>query len=79
MRTTITLEQDVAEAAQAMARASGRRLGAVVSELVRRGLRAPAGPGPAVPATRRFATFAVTADTKPFSLKAARRAWEESA
>jgi hypothetical protein len=41
MRTTLTLDNDVAEAAQALARASGRRLGQVVSELLRRSLQAP--------------------------------------
>ncbi len=40
MRTTITLDADVFEAAQAMAEASGKRLGEVVSLLARRGLRA---------------------------------------
>jgi hypothetical protein len=44
MRTTLTLDRDVFEAAQALARASGRRLGEVVSELMRRGLRARQGP-----------------------------------
>jgi len=39
MRTTVTLDDDVYEAAQALARASGKRLGEVLSELVRRGLR----------------------------------------
>jgi len=42
MRTTLTLENDVYEAAQAMAQASGKRLGAVVSLLMRRGLKASA-------------------------------------
>ena len=41
MRTTITLDSDVFEAAQAMAQASGKRLGEVVSQLARRGLRTP--------------------------------------
>jgi hypothetical protein len=41
MRTTITLDPDVFEAAQAMAQASGKRLGEVVSQLARRGLRTP--------------------------------------
>jgi len=45
MRTTLTLDRDVFEAAQALARASGRRLGQVVSELMRRGLRASQKPG----------------------------------
>jgi len=44
MRTTLTLDRDVFEAAQALARASGRRLGQVVSELMRRGLRAQQNP-----------------------------------
>ena len=41
MRTTLTLDDDVFEAAQALARASGHRLGHVVSELLRRSLQAP--------------------------------------
>ncbi|MBX3733752.1 MAG: antitoxin [Verrucomicrobiae bacterium] len=45
MRTTVTLDNDVFEAAQAMARASGKRLGEVLSQLARRGLRAPAETG----------------------------------
>lgn len=43
MRTTLTLDDDVARAAQAMATASGKRLGQVVSELMRRGLRSAPG------------------------------------
>lgn len=38
MRTTINLDDDVAEAARALALAEGRSLGEVISELVRRGL-----------------------------------------
>ena len=41
MRTTLTLDDDVFEAVQAQARASGKRLGEVVSILTRRGLQAP--------------------------------------
>ena len=41
MRTTITLDDDVFESAQAQARASGKRLGEVVSALARRGLQSP--------------------------------------
>ena len=40
MRTTVTLDDDVFEAAQAQARASGKKLGEVLSQLARRGLRA---------------------------------------
>ena len=39
MRTTVTLDDDVFQAAQSLARASGRRLGKVLSELVRRALK----------------------------------------
>ena len=39
MRTTITLDDDVFESAKAQARASGKRLGEVVSMLARMGLQ----------------------------------------
>jgi Arc/MetJ family transcription regulator len=39
MRTTVTLDDDVFEAAQSLAKASGRRLGQVLSELIRRALQ----------------------------------------
>jgi hypothetical protein len=42
MRTTVTLDDDVFEAAQAQAQASGKKLGKVLSQLARRGLRATA-------------------------------------
>lgn len=44
MRTTITLDDDVYESAQAQSRASGKRLGEVVSTLARRGLQSPTQP-----------------------------------
>lgn len=40
MRTTVTLDDDVFEAARALMRASGQTLGHVLSQLARRGLRA---------------------------------------
>lgn len=42
MRTTVTLDDDVFEAARAQAEASGKNLGEVLSQLARRGLRASA-------------------------------------
>jgi hypothetical protein len=42
MRTTVTLDDDVFEAAKAQAEASGKNLGQVLSQLARRGLRASA-------------------------------------
>ena len=58
MRTTLTLDSDVFEAAQALARASGKRLGRVVSDLARRGLRSRATPT----APSGLPVFAVPAD-----------------
>ena len=43
MRTTVTLDDDVFEAARALARSSGKRLGQVVSDLMRKGLRTRSG------------------------------------
>ncbi len=43
MRTIVTLDDDGFEAARAQAQASGKRLGEVLSQLARRGLRASAG------------------------------------
>lgn len=40
MRTTVSLDDDVFEAVQAQAQASGKKLGEVLSQLARRGLRA---------------------------------------
>jgi len=39
MRTTVTLDDDVFEAARAQAQASGKSIGQVLSQLARRGLR----------------------------------------
>lgn len=41
MRTTLNLDPDVLEAARRMASEQGRTLGAIVSDLARRGLQAP--------------------------------------
>lgn len=58
MRTTLTLDDDVFEAAQSLARASGRRLGQIVSELARRGLRSR----PTTSASSGVPVFAVPPD-----------------
>jgi hypothetical protein len=41
MRTTVTLDDDVYESAMHLSRASGERLGKVLSNLARRGLKEP--------------------------------------
>jgi hypothetical protein len=58
MRTTLTLDNDVFDAAQALARSSGKRLGQVVSDLLRRSLHAP----PGVATKNRLPVFSVDAD-----------------
>ena len=42
MRTTVTLDDDVFKAVQSLAKASGKRLGQVLSELIRRALKGDA-------------------------------------
>jgi hypothetical protein len=51
MRTTLTLDDDIAELAAQQAKARGQSLGKTVSDLVRRGLNAP------TPATKRDGLF----------------------
>jgi hypothetical protein len=58
MRTTVTIDDDVYEAAQANARATGRRLGRVLSDMARAALRPQTTP-PTRGKRRRFATFDV--------------------
>ena len=57
VRTTVTLDDDVYQAALHLARSSGERLGKVLSELARRGLAAPVAPSKR--SSRRFPTFEV--------------------
>jgi negative regulator of replication initiation len=42
MRTTVSLDDDVFQAVDSLAKSSGKRLGVVLSELLRRALRASA-------------------------------------
>lgn len=55
MRTTVTLDKDVYEAAVHLSRASGERLGKVMSKLMRRGLALPKSKA----RSSRFPTFDV--------------------
>jgi hypothetical protein len=60
MRTTVTLDDDVFEAATHLSRSSGERLGKVLSMLARRGLKSA---GPPVSRSRgRFPAFEVPAN-----------------
>lgn len=75
MRTTLDLDNDLLEAARAIARVERRSLGRVVSDLVRRGL---------VPATPRvgdeegFPVFRVGAGAAPITDEMVQAALEES-
>lgn len=57
MRTTVTLDDDVYEAAQAHAQATGKRLGQVLSEMARQALT-PSGQG-SKRSTKKVARFPV--------------------
>jgi hypothetical protein len=75
MRTTLTLDDEAYEAAVTLAKTSGKRLGQVVSDLIRRALQKPQGSVSG--GRRRFPTFDIPAGTPMISLKSIRRAWEE--
>jgi hypothetical protein len=64
MRTTLTLDDDVYEAALAFSQSSGEGLGKVVSKLVRRGLQPSA---PIKKGKRRFPIFDVSPGTPMMS------------
>ena len=72
MRTTVAIDDDVLEAARALARAEGRSIGQVLSELARRGLR-PAVPGP----DGGFPTFPVPPEAAPLTADDVARALDE--
>jgi hypothetical protein len=75
MRTTVTLDDEAYEAAVTLAKTSGKRLGQVISDLIRRALQKPQGPERK--GGKRFPTFEVPPGAPMISLKAVRGAWEE--
>ncbi|HIE92042.1 MAG TPA: antitoxin [Acidobacteria bacterium] len=62
MRTTVTLDDDVYEAARSLARATGQRLGRVLSDMARQALQ-PGAPRQRKSKPARFATFEVPPGT----------------
>jgi len=58
MRTTVTLDADVYEAAVSLSRLSGERLGKVLSRMARRGMEQKISPHPK--GRRRFPTFGIS-------------------
>ena len=75
MRTTVTLDDDVYEAAQAYAQATGKRLGRVLSEMARQALNPSVqrpGRGPS-----RFPAFEVPADAQLIPASRVQKALDE--
>jgi hypothetical protein len=75
MRTTVTLDDEAYETAVTLAKSSGKRLGQVISDLIRRAVQKPQGHS--TKGAKRFPTFEVPPTAPMISLKAIRRAWEE--
>ncbi len=75
MRTTVTLDDDVFEAATHLSRVSGRRLGKVLSHLARRGLSAQETP--AGRRSKRFPTFRVRPDAPVIPASKVQRVLDE--
>lgn len=74
VRTTLNLDDDVAEAARAIARTEGRPLGVVVSDLMRRGL---APQEPRIDEEDGFPVFRVPPGTPPLTDEMVREALED--
>ena len=74
VRTTLHLDGDVYRAARSLAGAGGKGLGAVISDLVRKGLRAPL---PAGRTQRGFPTFNVSSKAAPITAEMVRAALED--
>jgi len=74
VRTTLHIDADVYRAARSLAAARGRGLGTVISDLARKGLRAPL---PAGGTRRGFPTFDVPANASPLTAEMVRSAVED--
>ncbi|HRC85129.1 MAG TPA: antitoxin [Thermoanaerobaculia bacterium] len=72
MRTTLELDDDILEAARALALAAKSSLGSVVSDLVRKGL----APRLQVAKDQGFPVFEVDPEAPPITLDTVRRAEE---
>lgn len=69
MRTTLSIDDDVLEAARAIAEQTRRSLGAVMSELARRGLE----PRPDVRSRDGLPVFRVSEKARPFTPESVRQ------
>jgi len=75
VRTTINLDDDVLETARSIARAEGRAMGAVLSDLVRRGL---VPTQPRIDEEDGFPVFRVRQPAQPITAEMVRTALEEA-
>ena len=73
MRTTLHLDDDIYQAARSLAKAEGKRIGDVISQLARRGL------APTARTVKRhgFPVFAVEKDAPPITPEIVARALED--
>jgi hypothetical protein len=74
VRTTLHLDSDVYRAARSLAAARGKGLGSVISDLARKGLRAPL---PAGRTQHGFPGFDVPANAAPLTADIVRSALED--
>ena len=78
MRTTVTIDDDVYEAAQAHAQATGKRLGRVLSEMARQALQPPKGRSKrSTKGASRFPVFEVPADARMIPASRIQKALDE--
>jgi len=73
MRTTLTIDDEMLEAARSLARSEGRTLGDVVSDLVRKGL----APEPRIALSRGFPVFEVSPEAPPITTERVREILDE--
>jgi hypothetical protein len=76
MRTTVTLDEDVYEAARSLSRLSGERLGKVFSRMARRGLEQ--NKTPQRKRRRRFPTFEISPGLPVIPASRVRRVLDEA-
>lgn len=73
MRTTLSIDDDVLDAARALARLDNRSLGEVISDFARRGLR----PSLRIEDRDGFPVFEIDDEAAPMTPEQVRRAMEE--
>lgn len=78
VRTTVTLDDDIYEEALGQSKATGRSLGAVLSEMARHALRSDTRPMCNVDKETRFPTFDVPPDAALISASRVQKALDES-